>query len=87
MAEEHGHRQREKEKKGRLLFHSFAFVDFAFPLSNLSFTQLNRADPRAAGIPETMIKERESGDEKKVRDIWWRKKKEKEERKQSKRAR
>lgn len=77
MAEERRHRQREKEKKGRLLFHSFAFVDFAFPLSNLSFTQLNRADPRAAGIPETMIKERESGDEKKVRDIWWRKKRRK----------
>lgn len=75
--------QIEGERKAGLLFHSFAFVDFAFALS---FTQLNRVDLRAAGIPETMIKEWQSRDEKRVRDIWW-KKKEKEERKQSKRAR
>lgn len=79
-----------KRKKRRLLSQSFAFVHFAFAPSIPSFTQLNCVDLRAAGIPETMIKEWESRDEERVRDIWWRrrkKKKEKEERKQSERAR
>lgn len=58
---------------------SFAFVDFAFALSDLSFTQLNQVDPRAAGIPETVIKERGSRDEKRVRDIWWKKRRKKRE--------
>lgn len=57
------------ERKGGLLFHSFAFVDFAFAV-----------DLRAAGIPETMIKEWESRDEKRVRDIRWREKKRKKKR-------
>lgn len=47
-------RERERGRKKRiLLFHSFALVDFPFA----SFTQLNEVDMRAAGMPETMIKE------------------------------
>lgn len=57
-------------KKRRLLFQLFASVDFAFAQSILSFTQQKRIDPRAAGIPETMIKDSKSRDEKRVRDIW-----------------
>lgn len=72
-------RHTEGGRKGGLLFHSFAFVDFAFAPSILSFTRLNRVDLRAAGIPETMIKEWGSGDEKRVRDIWWKKRKNKRE--------
>lgn len=68
--------RRQGKKERRPLFQSFAFVDFAFPLSILSFSQLMRADLRATGIPETMIKERKSRDEKRVRDIWWKKEEE-----------
>jgi len=44
----------ETQRGRTLLSHLFAF---AFALSILSFSRLNRVDPRATGIPETMIKE------------------------------
>lgn len=65
----------EGERKVTLLFQPFKIVDFAFALSILSFTRLNRVDPRATGIPETMIKERESRDEKRVKTFGGEKKK------------
>lgn len=57
-----------KERKADYYFSHLHLLTFAFALRNLSFTQLNQVDPGAAGIPETMIKARESRDEKRVRE-------------------
>lgn len=61
------YRDRERQKR-KLLFSHLHLM----PLQ-ASFTQLNRVDLRVAGIPETMIKEWECRDEKRVRDIWLKK--------------
>lgn len=65
----------EGERKGGPLIHSFAFVDFAFALNILSFTQLHWVDPRAAGVTGTDKRVTEQGWEKGQRHLVEEKKK------------
>lgn len=71
-----GDRQREEEKEDYYFTHLHLLTLLLHQVFS-SFTRLNRVDLRAAGIPETMIKEWGSRDEKRVRDIWWKKKRKK----------